>query len=129
MRRIDLRYLKGEMYGKLGEYLDNLEDNETMIFMFEIGDFSPVEKTASMVLSRGLKLVNSIRFNEVDWTLVVKKDLDTLKEWEEKQRQQRDKESKAEKTAEDKDKDDQKRSNSTAPEVKKIDENKSLKDA
>lgn len=41
--------------------------------MFEIGDFENVQKSADVIYEAGYTLMNSIKFNEVDWTLVVKK--------------------------------------------------------
>jgi NADH-quinone oxidoreductase subunit E len=48
-------------------------DNETLIFLFEIGDFSPIQRSADLVKECGWELYNSLKFNEVDWTIVVKK--------------------------------------------------------
>ena len=41
--------------------------------MFEIGDFSPVQKSADVIKEAGWTLMNSLKFNEADWTIVVKK--------------------------------------------------------
>lgn len=46
---------------------------ETAIIMFEIGDFENIQKSADVIYEAGYTLMNSIKFNEVDWTLVVKK--------------------------------------------------------
>lgn len=46
---------------------------EVAIFLFEVGDFSPVQKSADTVKENGWTLMNSLKFNEVDWTIVVKK--------------------------------------------------------
>ena len=48
-------------------------DGENAIFLFEIGDFSPIQKSADVVYEAGNTLMNSIKINEVDWTIVVKK--------------------------------------------------------
>jgi NADH-quinone oxidoreductase subunit E len=53
--------------------LDEMEPEEVGIFMFEVGDFSPVQKSADVVKALGHELMNSLKFNEVDWTIVVKK--------------------------------------------------------
>jgi NADH-quinone oxidoreductase subunit E len=42
--------------------------------MFEIGDFSGIQASADCVKENNWTLMNSIKFNEVDWTLVVKKE-------------------------------------------------------
>lgn len=46
---------------------------EVLIFLFETGDFSPVQKSADMVKELGYQLMNSLKYNEADWTIVVKK--------------------------------------------------------
>lgn len=73
MKRYDLRHLKDDFYGRMMEILDKAQDMEVSIFIFEIGDFSAVQKSADVVQEAGHELMNSIKFNEVDWTLVVKK--------------------------------------------------------
>jgi NADH-quinone oxidoreductase subunit E len=47
--------------------------DEVAIFLFEVGDFSPVQKSADVVKENGWTLMNSLKFNEVDWTIAVKK--------------------------------------------------------
>ncbi|PAF49780.1 hypothetical protein BKH41_00275 [Helicobacter sp. 12S02232-10] len=74
MKRFDLRHLKNDFYDRMGEIIDSeLQNGEVGIFIFEVGDFSNVPKSAEFIKSRGDELMNSIRFNQVDWTLVVKK--------------------------------------------------------
>lgn len=74
MRRFDLRKYKENFLDRLGEIIDSqLDDEEIAIFMFEIGDFDNVYKSAELVKQKNAKLMNSLRFNEMDWTLVVKK--------------------------------------------------------
>ncbi len=74
MKRYDLRHLKDDFYGRMGEILKNEAANgEVIIFLFEIGDFSPVQKSADLVKELGFELMNSLKFNEADWTIVVKK--------------------------------------------------------
>jgi NADH-quinone oxidoreductase subunit E len=51
----------------------DLKPAEVGIFLFEIGDFSPIQKSADLVKEHGHELMNSLKFNEVDWTIVVKK--------------------------------------------------------
>ena len=43
------------------------------IIMFEIGDFNNIQKSADVIYEAGYTLMNSLKFNEVDWTLVIKK--------------------------------------------------------
>jgi NADH-quinone oxidoreductase subunit E len=54
----------------------DLQPSEVGIFLFEIGDFSPIQKSADIIKERGHELMNSLKFNEVDWTIVVKKKAD-----------------------------------------------------
>ena len=73
MTRYDLRHLKNDFYGRMMEILDELSENEVCIFMFEIGDFTSVQKSADMIKEAGYELMNSLKYNEADWTIVVKK--------------------------------------------------------
>jgi len=74
MKRYDLRHLQNDFYDRMGELIDSeLKDGEVGIFLFEVGDFSSIQKSADFVRDRGDDLMNSLKFNEVDWTLVVKK--------------------------------------------------------
>jgi len=75
MERYDLRKLKDEkLYARMVEVMDKIaKPKEVMIFMFEVGDFSPVQKSADIMKEQGHEIMNSIKFNEVDWTLVVKR--------------------------------------------------------
>ncbi|MGP1450955.1 MAG: NADH-ubiquinone oxidoreductase subunit E family protein [Wolinella sp.] len=74
MKRFDLRHLGDSFETRMGEILDSdLRDGEVAIFIFEIGDFTPIERSALLIDSRGDELLNSIRFNEVDWTIVVRR--------------------------------------------------------
>lgn len=74
MKRFDLRYLKDDFYNKMFELLENeLVVDEVAIVLFEIGDFSHIQKSSDLVYEAGYTLMNSIKFSEVDWTIVVKK--------------------------------------------------------
>jgi NADH-quinone oxidoreductase subunit E len=73
MKRYDLRHLKDDFYGKLESIIDTMREGEVNIFLFEVGDFSSVEKSAKLVKSLECELMNSLKFNEVDWSIVVKK--------------------------------------------------------
>ncbi|MCI4400228.1 MAG: NADH-ubiquinone oxidoreductase subunit E family protein [Campylobacteraceae bacterium] len=74
MKRFDLRHLKNEFYGRLVELMNKeIAKGEVAIFLFEVGDFSPVQKSADLVKENGWTLMNSLKFNEVDWTIMVKK--------------------------------------------------------
>ncbi len=74
MKRYDLRHLKDNFYDRMIELIESdLKPAEVGIFLFEIGDFSPIQKSADIVKEHGHELLNSLKFNEVDWTIVVKK--------------------------------------------------------
>ena len=74
MKRFDLRHLKNDFYERMLELLDKqIAPQEVAIIMFEIGEFSNIQKSADVIYEAGYTLMNSIKFNEVDWTLVVKK--------------------------------------------------------
>ena len=73
MQRYDLRHLGDNFIDRMLEIMTELKEDEVAIFMFEIGDFSPIQKSADAVKEAGYELMNSLKFNEADWTLVVKK--------------------------------------------------------
>ena len=75
MKRYDLRNHKSEFLPRMVEIMNTeIQDGENGIFLFEIGDFTSVQKSADIVKESGFELMNSLKFNEVDWTIVVKKD-------------------------------------------------------
>ena len=74
MQRYDLRHLHDNFYDRMGELIESgLSVGEVGIFLFEVGDFSSIQKSADFIKESGHDLMNSLKFNEVDWTLVVKK--------------------------------------------------------
>jgi len=73
MQRYDLRHLGDDFIDRMLEIMTELKEDEVAIFMFEIGDFSPIQKSADAIKEAGYELMNSLKFNEADWTLVVKK--------------------------------------------------------
>ena len=74
MQRYDLRHLKDDFYDRMVELIDKgIKVGEVGIFLFEVGDFSSIQKSADAVRATGHDLMNSLKFNEVDWTVVVKK--------------------------------------------------------
>lgn len=86
MKRFDLRFLKDDFYDRMLQLMkDEIKENENAIFLFEIGDFSSVQKSADFIKKNGYTLMNSIKFNEVDWTIVVKKAKPQEKNKEEKE--------------------------------------------
>ena len=73
MQRHDLRHLKDDFYGRMLEIVEGSTTDEISIFIFEIGDFTPIQKSSDAIKEAGHTLMNSLKFNEVDWTIVVKK--------------------------------------------------------
>ncbi|MCQ2721765.1 NADH-ubiquinone oxidoreductase subunit E family protein [Helicobacter pylori] len=74
MKRFDLRPLKTDIFERLEELIEKeMQPNEVAIFMFEVGDFSNIPKSAEFIQSKGHELLNSLRFNQADWTIVVRK--------------------------------------------------------
>ncbi len=73
MKRYDLRHLKENFEPRMREILAEHKRGEVAIFLFEIGDFSPIQQSADIVKDCGYELLNSLKFNEVDWTIVAKK--------------------------------------------------------
>ncbi len=74
MKRYDLRHLHDDFYDRMFELIEEgLKVGEVGIFLFEVGDFSSIQKSADTIRESGHDLMNSLKFNEVDWTVVVKK--------------------------------------------------------
>lgn len=74
MKRYDLRHLKDDFYDRMVELIEQgLKVGEVGIFLFEVGDYTSIQKSADVVKATGHDLMNSLKFNEVDWTIVVKK--------------------------------------------------------
>lgn len=74
MQRFDLRHLGNDFYTKMEEILTTkVAPKEVAIFLFEVGDFTSVQESANLVRRLGCELMNSLKFNEVDWTIIVKR--------------------------------------------------------
>jgi len=73
MLRYDLRHLQNDFDGRMIEIMQGVPAGEVIIFLFEVGDFSPVQRSADLMKEQGYELLNSLKFNEVDWTIVVRK--------------------------------------------------------
>ncbi len=73
MKRYDLRHLGKNFLNRMGEIIKNSQNGEIIIFIFEIGDFSGVQQSADLVEALNSTLLNSLQFNQVDWTIIVKK--------------------------------------------------------
>ncbi len=80
MKRYDLRHLHDDFYDRMVELIEQgLKVDEVGIFLFEVGDFSSIQKSADVIKEAGHDLMNSLKFNEVDWTVVVKKVSDEVR--------------------------------------------------
>jgi NADH-quinone oxidoreductase subunit E len=74
MKRYDLRGHKEHFIPRLIELMNTeIAQGENGIFLFEIGDFSGIQAAADCVKENEWTLMNSLKFNEVDWTVVIKK--------------------------------------------------------
>ena len=74
MIRFDLRELKADFMPRLVELMNKeISADENGIFLFEIGDFTAIQEVANTVKQNNWTLMNSLKFNEVDWTVVIKK--------------------------------------------------------
>jgi len=74
MIRFDLRELHEDFIPRLVELMNSdVSADENGIFLFEIGDFTCIQAVADTVKENNWTLMNSLKFNEVDWTVVVKK--------------------------------------------------------
>ncbi len=74
MERYDLRKHKDNFYDRMTEIIEKeAKSGEVIIFLFELGDFTSVQKSSDIMKELGHDVLNSIKFNEVDWTLVVKR--------------------------------------------------------
>ena len=79
MVRYDLRHLHEDFYDRMMELMEKeVKSGEVAIFLFEVfhngkSNFDAVQKSADLVKEAGHELLNSLKFNEVDWTIVVRK--------------------------------------------------------
>ncbi len=77
MKRYDLRNHGENFIPRLVELMNSeISQDENGIFLFEIGDFTAIQKVADIVKENNWTLMNSLKFNEVDWTVVIKNTLD-----------------------------------------------------
>lgn len=74
MKRFDLRHLGADFLATMGKIIEsNLQSGEVGIFIYELGEFSNVAKSADFAQKKGCEILNSVRFNHRDYTLVVRK--------------------------------------------------------
>ncbi|MCV3553288.1 NADH-ubiquinone oxidoreductase subunit E family protein [Campylobacter sp. CNRCH_2013_0898h] len=72
MRRVDLRKSQ-DLFKDLEQIIQKAYMGEVLVVLFEIGDFSSVEKSFAFIKEQNCELLNSLKFNQVDWTIVFKK--------------------------------------------------------
>jgi NADH-quinone oxidoreductase subunit F len=72
MKRYDLRHLKEYFSDRLFELTDSSQRGEVLIFIFEIAPKETLRILIKNLKFKGHEVMNSLRFNEVDWTIVVK---------------------------------------------------------
>lgn len=73
MKRVDLRHLKNDFLSALEQNILTLNSNEVCIYLFEIGDFNNIKKSVELAYKNSCEIMNSLKFNQVDWMIVVKK--------------------------------------------------------
>jgi NADH-quinone oxidoreductase subunit E len=79
MKRYDLRNHGENFIPRMVELMNSeISEEENGIFLFEIGDFTAIQKVADVVKKNSWTLMNSLKFNEVDWTVVIKKSQDKM---------------------------------------------------
>ncbi|MDR1975478.1 MAG: hypothetical protein LBQ18_00650 [Campylobacteraceae bacterium] len=72
MKRYDLRHLKKQFAPRVVRLADGSGKGEVSIFIFEIVSGGELEALIEQLKRGGHIVMNSLRFNEVDWTIVVK---------------------------------------------------------
>ncbi len=72
MKRYDLRHLKKEFENRLFEIINSSQKDEVLIFLFEIIDEDSLQKLLRDIDEKGHEVLNSLKFNEVDWTIVLR---------------------------------------------------------
>ena len=72
MRRYDLRGYKSGFEAKLLEIVKELQKEEAAIFLFETPNDDTLKRVIGKIREYKGDVLNSLKFNEVDWTLVVR---------------------------------------------------------
>jgi NADH-quinone oxidoreductase subunit F len=72
MKRYDLRHLKERFANRMFELTDDAAKGEVSIFIFETTEDESLKTIIKSLNRKGHEVMNSLRFNEVDWTIVVK---------------------------------------------------------
>jgi len=72
MKRYDLRHLKKDFEGRMFEIINCSQKGEVLIFLFETVDEDSLQKLMRDIEEKEYEILNSLRFNEVDWTIVLR---------------------------------------------------------
>ncbi|MDR3346877.1 MAG: NADH-ubiquinone oxidoreductase subunit E family protein [Campylobacteraceae bacterium] len=72
MKRYDLRGHKSDFNSRLLEILKVGKEGEVFIFLFEIVSAAGLQEVINSIKESGAEVLNSLKFNEADWTIVVK---------------------------------------------------------
>jgi len=72
MKRYDLRHLKRDFESRMFDIINNSQKGEVLIFLFETINEDCLQKLMRDIEENGDEILNSLRFNEVDWTMVLR---------------------------------------------------------
>ncbi|MDR1554661.1 MAG: NADH-ubiquinone oxidoreductase subunit E family protein [Campylobacteraceae bacterium] len=72
MKRYDLRGYKNGFKAKFFEILEKSAQEEVLIFVFEIVSDGKLKDIIDTIREKNCEVLNSLKFNEVDWTIVVR---------------------------------------------------------
>ncbi|MFV0481447.1 MAG: NADH-ubiquinone oxidoreductase subunit E family protein [Campylobacteraceae bacterium] len=72
MKRYDLRHLKENFEERMGELINEAESKEALIFIFETILEDRLQKILKDIDAKGHEVLNSLRFNEIDWTIAIR---------------------------------------------------------
>jgi NADH-quinone oxidoreductase subunit E len=72
MKRYDLRGYKSGFEARLLEIFKELQKDKAAIFLFETPNDDTLRNVIGKIREYEGDVLNSLRFNEVDWTLVVR---------------------------------------------------------
>ncbi|MDR0407322.1 MAG: NADH-ubiquinone oxidoreductase subunit E family protein [Campylobacteraceae bacterium] len=72
MRRYDLRGCEQDFKTRLLEVLSKGLDKEVLIFIFESVPDNRLREIINAIREKNGEVLNSLKFNELDWTIVVR---------------------------------------------------------
>ncbi|MDR2905064.1 MAG: NADH-ubiquinone oxidoreductase subunit E family protein [Helicobacteraceae bacterium] len=74
MKRFDLRRAENVMERLQRIIIDDVDQGEAAIFIYEVAEnFALVQESADLIKKLDFELINSLKYNEVDWTICVRK--------------------------------------------------------